>query len=188
MSFLRLSAPLLTAHHPFCEQFEGHTWLGRKWCIGCFFSSIAFFSTLSLLLFLWKAIPSLIVRDQLYLVGAMSVVISLGMSIAGLTERKSVKAPAKILLGMGFASFVVGVLISGGTVESYLLGKIFFVMMVYLPIITLMNYRRYREIERVCGSCEYHMRWSICPGLGEIVCSYFKEGFLQEDSQASQDD
>ncbi|MHA2034534.1 MAG: hypothetical protein DRO73_09265 [Candidatus Thorarchaeota archaeon] len=83
---------------------------------------------------------------------------------------------------------MVGVLISGAPVESYLLGKIFFVVMVYLPIITLMNYRRYREIERVCESCEYHMRWSICPGLGEIVCSYFKERFLQEDSQASQDD
>ncbi|MHA2034535.1 MAG: hypothetical protein DRO73_09270 [Candidatus Thorarchaeota archaeon] len=70
-------------------------------CIGCFFSSIAFFSILPLLLFLWKATPSLIVRDQLYLVGAMSVVISLGMSIAGLIERKGVKALAKILLGMG---------------------------------------------------------------------------------------
>ncbi len=181
LAFLRLSVPLLTAHHPFCDAFSGHTFtfLGRKWCIGCFFSSIAFFSTLPALLFLWSGQYLSLTRDMFYLTAALAVGGSFLMSATGATEHRGVKAVAKVLLGAGFASLVAGVLVSGGDIGYYLVGKLVVIVILYLPVITLMNVRRYREIESVCGTCEHRMRWSTCPGFGDLVCAYFTAGFLR---------
>ncbi|MHA1771756.1 MAG: hypothetical protein ACTSYL_12620 [Candidatus Thorarchaeota archaeon] len=180
LRFLRISGPILTAHHPLCSFFEGHTFtlFGRKWCIGCFFNSLSFFTALPLLLMLWSIYPAFLVRDTLYLWAFVGVAISLAMSAFGLTENKKVKAVAKLLLGGSFALFVVAILITGGSVTTYLVMKGFLIFLVYLPIMTLMNIRRLREIQKTCEACEYKMRWSSCPGFKDLVCAYINEGFL----------
>ncbi len=181
LQFLRVSGPLLTAHHPFCSHFEGHTFTlaGRKWCIGCFFNTLSFFSALVILAALWSGSPTLIDRNYLLVGGGAAVLVSLLTSALGLTENKIIKGVSKLLLGGGFASVVFSILIAGGSIVQDIDLKVIAVLTLYLPVITVMNARRLREIETDCSTCEYKMRWSKCPGFMDIICRYVEEGFLR---------
>ena len=180
LRFLRTGGPFLTAHHPFCTEYEGHVfhWRGRSWCIGCFFSSISFAVIMLAVLLVWffDLIP--LSRFWLFYGGVAGVAISLLCSILHLTENKKVKAVAKILLGAAFAAMVWSVLIYEGFVASGLGDKIGLILFLYFPIITLMNARRMVEIGKTCQGCDYKGRWSRCPGLEDLLCVMVEEGFL----------
>ncbi len=107
------------------------------------------------------------------------MVISLIISATGLTERFRVKAVAKFLLGSGFAALSFSILIAGGSIFVEMGSKIMAVLLLYLPVIWVLNAKRMYEIGSECQRCEYKMRWSRCPGFRDILCALLEAGFLQ---------
>ncbi|MFW9918096.1 MAG: hypothetical protein ACFFED_00695 [Candidatus Thorarchaeota archaeon] len=178
--FLRVSGPLLTAHHPFCSQYEGHifSFLGRKWCVGCFFNTLSFFSSLFILLLLWFFSPFQFDRGLMLYGGIIGVIISFVFSAAGLTENKKLKAISKLILGTSFSLVVVSILIAGGDILVQLDMKALLIIIVYLPVIGLLSAKRLLEMQKECEACEYKMRWGKCPGFRDILCDYINNGFL----------
>ncbi len=180
LRFLRTGGPFLTAHHPFCAEYEDHVfhWRGRSWCIGCFFSSISFAVIMLAVLMVWFFDLVPLSRFWLFYGGVAGVVISLLCSILHLTENKKVKVVAKILLGAAFAAMVWSILLYEGSITSGLDEKIGLILFLYIPIITLMNGRRMVEIGKTCQGCDYKGRWSRCPGFEDLLCDMVEEGFL----------
>ncbi|MFW9846156.1 MAG: hypothetical protein ACFFD6_05385 [Candidatus Thorarchaeota archaeon] len=180
LGFLRVSSPFLTAHHPFCEHFSGHVFIfrGRQWCIGCFFNTLSFVTTSSVLLLLWSIAPLTLSRFYLFWGGIAGVVVSFLASAFHLNENFRAKAISKLLLGSSFASVTISVLIVGGSLLEQLLEKVLFIALLYLPTISLMNAKRLREITVECEECEYRMRWSKCPGFKDLVCRMVDEGYI----------
>lgn len=180
LRFLRTGGPFLTAHHPFCAEYEGHVfhWRGRSWCIGCFFSSISFAVIMLAVLIIWFFDLFPLSRSWLFYGGAAGVVISLLCSILHLAENKKVKAVSKTLLGAAFAAMVWSILINEGFLALGLVDKFGLILFLYFPIITLMNARRMVEIGKTCQACDYKGRWSRCPGLEDLLCDMVEKGFL----------
>ena len=181
LRFLRLLGPFLTAHHPLCSEFEGHiiTIRGRKFCIGCFFNSLSFFGGFIILLALWFLNPLLLTRNILFWGGIAGVAVSLMNSVLGFTENMKVKVLSKLLLGAGFAAICLAILVFGDDLFYMIDAKILAILILYLPVMTIMNGKRLWEIEKECKDCEFGMRWSKCPGFTEIVCNCVEEGFIQ---------
>ncbi len=178
--FLRVSGPLLTAHHPFCSEYEGHvfTFLDRKWCIGCFFNTLSFFASLLIMLFLWFNSNLPFDRAIMFYGGIIGVIISFVFSAVGLTERKPFKAIAKLILGTSFSLIVLSILIAGGDIFTQFEMKALLILVLYLPVIGLLSAKRLVEMQRGCEACEYRMRWSKCPGFRDILCEFIDEGFM----------
>jgi hypothetical protein len=180
LRFLKVSGPILTAHHPFCSQYEGHTFtLGnRRWCIGCFFNSLSFFTAIAVLFIAFTLSVPFLDRDVLFYGGIIGVVLYFVLSIAGLTDNKVVKGLSKMLLGSSFAAFSFSVLMLGGDLLSNVGIKGIVIFGTYMIAATSMNVKRLLEMDRECQQCEYKMRWSRCPGFKDQVCAYIEEGFL----------
>ncbi|MHA1575790.1 MAG: hypothetical protein ACTSU3_00375 [Candidatus Thorarchaeota archaeon] len=178
--FLRASGAFLTAHHPFCDEYDGHTFTlkGRKWCIGCFFNSLSFFPTFFIMLLLWLFEPAYFVARDLFWAGIIGVVVSLLMSASGATSNKKIKAISKLILGSAFAFICFSILIIGGEIFLQFDQKVLTILVIYIPVITLLNAKRGWEIEKDCKACDHKMRWSRCPGFKDIVCKYIDEGFV----------
>ena len=117
-------------------------------------------------------------RFWLFYGGVAGVVISLLGSILHLTENKKVKVVAKILLGAAFAAMVWSILLYEGSVTSALNEKIGLILILYFPIIMLMNARRMVEIGKTCEGCDYKGRWSRCPGFEDLLCDMVEKEFL----------
>lgn len=186
--FLRIFGPFLTAHHPFCSHFEGHTLniRNRKFCVGCLFNSLSFFVTFFLLMTTWFLDASLIVREYLFWGGVLGIAVSLLLSSAGLTERIKVKIGAKLLLGSGFAAICVSILIFGGNLLVQSNEKVLLILLMFLSVMTILNGKRMWEIEQECLACEYRMRWSKCPGFKDIVCKSIDAGFVKPKEKRAQ--
>ncbi|MFW9907230.1 MAG: hypothetical protein ACFFEF_01535 [Candidatus Thorarchaeota archaeon] len=180
LKFLRVSSPLLTAHHPYCPQYDGHvfSFLGRKWCIGCFFNTLSFFLAFFVSLILWFWNPLIFDRRILFFGGVAGVLISLLMSTIGLTDNKKIKAAAKLILGSSFAAVVVSILIAGDDPLLQLDAKLFLIILLYLPIIGIMSGKRLYDMQKECEACEYRMRWSKCPGFKDVLCEFIEQGFM----------
>lgn len=180
ITFARSLGPLLTAHHPYCSEYEDHlfTFRGRQWCIGCFFNSLSFFMALGLLAVAWLVLPLALNRFYLFWGGAAFTLVSFAMSVFGLTENKSLKVLSKLILGSSFACVGWAILLAEGF-ESYIEIKVTLILSLYLFIVFVMAIRRVAEIEKVCSECEHKMRWSRCPGFKEILCPLVEKGFLQ---------
>ena len=185
IKFLRLLGPFLTAHHPLCSHFDGHviTIRNRQFCIGCLFNTISFFGSFIALLALWFLDSSLFLRPYLFWGGVVAVAASLFSSAIGLTEHLKVKIAAKFLLGSGFASLCMAILIIGDDLFVQIELKFILILILYLPVMTIMNGKRMWEIEKECADCEYEMRWSKCPGFKDIVCNTIEEGFLHPEKK-----
>jgi hypothetical protein len=186
ITFAKSLGPLLTAHHPYCSEYEGHvfSFRGRRWCIGCFFNSLSFFMALGLLTVAWLVLPLAINRFYLFWGGAAFILVSFVMSGLGLTENKSLKVLSKLILGASFACVGWAVLLAEGF-ESHIEIKVTVILSLYLFIVFIMAIRRVTEIEKVCSECEYKMRWSRCPGFKEILCPLVEKGFLQPEEPKS---
>ena len=180
VQFLRVSAPILSSHHPACSEFEGHifTFKNRTWCIGCTFSSIGFFSTAAFFFIIWYFSTILLNVSYLFWGGVAGTTISLLSSIFHLTENKKVKALSKNLLGIAFAMVSLAILLNDGDLLNNVAGKAVLIIGLYLAVITLMTIRRILEISHTCEECEYKMRWSKCPGFNNLVCRLIDEGFI----------
>ncbi|MFX0107479.1 MAG: hypothetical protein ACFE7R_04280 [Candidatus Hodarchaeota archaeon] len=180
LGFLRASSPLLTAHHPLCDHFKGHTFSlrGRQWCIGCFFNSVSFAIAMVALLLIWFINPAGLSRFYLFWGGAALVMVSLLSSALHLNESTRAKALSKILLGSSFASICVSILIAGGDITAQFNAKALLIFLIYVPVITLMNAKRMYEIFRECEDCEYKTRWSRCPGFHVQVCRMIDAGYV----------
>jgi hypothetical protein len=183
--FLRVSSPLLSAHHPACIEYEGHifTFRNRSWCIGCTFSSIGFFSTAALFFLIWYF--NIIVLNTFYLLwgGIAGTAASLLASIFHLTENKKVKGISKSLLGIGFAAVSWAILLYDGDLWNNIVSKGIVIVGLYLVVVSMMTIRRILEISHVCEDCEYRMRWSKCPGFNNLVCNLIEEGFIQPEEK-----
>jgi hypothetical protein len=181
LQFLRVSAPILTAHHPSCPEYEGHvfTFRNRTWCIGCTFSSIGFFSTAVLFFIIWYYDIPLLNTFFLFWGGVAGTVVSLLASVFQLTENKKVKALSKSLLGIAFAAVSWAILLNDGDLWNNIASKVVLILGLYLVVITLMTVRRTLEISQTCETCKYRMRWSKCPGFTNLVCRLIEEGFIQ---------
>ncbi len=181
IKFLRLIGPFLTAHHPLCSHFGGHTISvrHRTYCVGCLFNTLSFFSAFGFFLLLWMVNPLLAQRSYLFYGGIGAVIISLLISATGLTSNMKIKILAKFLLGAGFAAITVSILVAGDDILLNIDGKILFILLMYLPVMTIMNAKRMWEIENACKDCEHKMRWSRCPGFKDIICKTIVEGFVK---------
>jgi len=100
-------------------------------------------------------------------------------SILGFNKNMKIKVLSKLLLGLGFAAICLAVLVSGDDIFFMLDVKIIVILILYFPIMTIMNGKRMWEIEKECQACEFEMRWSKCPGFTDIVCNCVEEGFIR---------
>ncbi|TFF91067.1 hypothetical protein EU545_05775 [Candidatus Thorarchaeota archaeon] len=185
LSFLRAISPFPTAHHPQCSHFEGHSISirGRKWCIGCTFNTISFFSAMSMLLLVWILNPALLNRFYLFWGGVVGSALYFLISFSGITEdRARAKILSKFILGSSFAAICWSVLLINGLLSPGLEVKLLLILVLYLCFVTVMNIKRSIEILRECEGCEYKMRWSKCPGFREIACRLVEEGFVSPEA------
>ncbi|TFG27972.1 hypothetical protein EU527_17900 [Candidatus Thorarchaeota archaeon] len=179
--FLKVIDPFITSHHPFCNHFDGHiiTLRGRKWCIGCTFNTISFFSAMVILFVIFILDSTLLNRFYLFWGGAGAIIIYFFSSFSGILEtRKRAKVLSKFLLGSGFACISWSILLIQGIITLDLSVKLLVIIILYLSFITLLNIKRSLEIFRECESCEYKMRWSKCPGFREVACKLIDADFV----------
>ncbi|MFX1483726.1 MAG: hypothetical protein ACFFCP_11140 [Promethearchaeota archaeon] len=179
--FLRITDPFITAHHPICGYFDGHSISirGRKWCIGCTFNSISFFGAALVLLTIWSINPGFLNRFYLFWGGVIGSIIYFIGSISGLVDRGSlIKVASKFLLGSSFASICWSILLLNGLLSPGLEVKLIIILILYLGFVTVLNVKRSHEIFQKCRDCEYKMRWSKCPGFRSVVCRLIEEGFV----------
>ena len=179
--FLKVTDPFVTAHHPACNHFDSHsvTIRGRKWCIGCTFNTISFFSAMLLLLVVWFIDSTMLVRFYLFWGGVVGSILYFIVSLSGLADRglKS-KIASKFILGFSFAGISWSILLIDGLLSPGLEFKLVFILMLYFVFVTILNIKRSYEIFHECEECEYKMRWSKCPGFREIACKLVEEGFV----------
>jgi len=182
--FLKATDPFISSHHPACDHFEHHqvTIRGRKWCIGCTFNTISFFSAMLILWLIWLYDESLLVRFYLFWGGVGLSILYFATSLSGISEeRKKLKVGSKFLLGSGFAGICWSILLYEG-VFTNLVPKIFIILMLYFGFITILNIKRSLEIFKECESCEYKMRWSKCPGFRDSACKLIELEMLHPES------
>lgn len=182
--FLRVTDPFVSSHHPACNHFDGHivTIRGRKWCIGCTFNTLSFFSAMSILFAVWLIDQTFFVRFYLFWGGVAISLLYFVVSASGVTdERKRVKIGSKFLLGSGFAFICWSVLLYEGLFAN-LVPKILLIILLYLGFVTILNIKRSYEIFKECGECEYKMRWSRCPGFRDMACKAIDADFLYTES------
>ncbi|MFW9847832.1 MAG: hypothetical protein ACFFF4_01765 [Candidatus Thorarchaeota archaeon] len=187
LRFLKILSPFLASHHPLCSQFEGHTIYlrGRKFCVGCLFNSLSFFIGFPSLLLLWSMFPLLLTNRILFWSGAIGVAISLLSSALGFNENMRIKVLSKLLLGSGFAAVCLSILVSGNDILFMLDVKIIIILILYFPVMAIMNAKRMLEIEKECTACDFKMRWSKCPGFRDIVCDAVDGGFIRPKDKPS---
>ncbi|TFG33722.1 hypothetical protein EU527_07100 [Candidatus Thorarchaeota archaeon] len=179
--FLKVTDPFITSHHPFCNHFDGHiiTIRGRKWCIGCTFNTISFFSAMVILFVIFILDSTLLSRFYLFWSGAGAIIIYFILSFSGVLEtRKRAKVLSKFFLGSGFACISWSILLIHGIITSDLPVKLLVIIILYLGFVTLLNIKRSLEIFRECENCEYKMRWSKCPGFREVACRLIEADFI----------
>lgn len=178
--FLRITDPFVSSHHPACNHFEGHlvTIRGRKWCIGCTFNSISFFSAIFFLFAIWLIDQTFLVRFYLFWGGGALSLLYFVVSASGITEeRKRAKVASKFLFGSGFACICMSVLLFEGLFTN-LVPKVLLILMLYLGFVTILNIKRSYEIFKECEGCEYKMQWSKCPGFRDMACKAIDAEFL----------
>ncbi len=178
--FLKILGPFLTAHHPFCLPFEGHTikFRGRSWCIGCLFNSFSFIIALVGILILWLQGPLIFDRRLLLYGGIGGVIFYFLLSAFHLTENIKAKLVSKLILGISFASVCFGILIAGNDLMFLFEEKVAIILLLYMLVISILSGKRMWETYKTCIECEFKMRWSRCPGFKDLVCALIEDEYI----------
>lgn len=181
LRFLRIISPFLTAHHPFCSEFDDHVIVigNRRWCLGCFFNTVFFTASMTGLFGLWVINPGLLNRQMLFFTGAGGTVVYLLSSGLGFRRDKKLKVFSKLILSSSFAFVTWSILIANGPLLSGIESKLLLVFLLYLFVVTGLNIKRIVELRKTCDACDYKVRWSRCPGFKDTVCRLLEEGFVR---------
>lgn len=162
--FFQAIKPIITSHHPVCEQYKDHTFhlFGRDWCIGCYIGYPS-----GILMFLIGYLTGLfrvLETSTLWIIGAI-LMGSYILSIVGLSKIRWIKITSKIPLGAG-AAFLIAALFSYPIPVwlSFLLS--FFLIQFF---ITIINVKRAFEMRKTCNGCEYNSDRNNCPGLRPVM-------------------
>ena len=107
--FFSAIRPIITSHHPLCEQFENHTFriFGRDFCIGCFIGYPVGFLTI-ILIYLFN-LPSLIAPYAFFIISVVSGLIYVFIS-KFFTESRKVKISSKFSIGVGSGFLISSIL------------------------------------------------------------------------------
>ncbi len=156
--------PIITSHHPKCEQYQDHTFhlFGRDWCIGCYvgYPSGIFMLIIGFTTGLFTNLPS----RTLWVVGGCMMTTYL-FSIFGLTKTRWTKIVSKIPLGFG-AAFVIGAIFS---YEIKIWLSLLFSFLFLQFFLTIINIKRALEMRKTCNNCEYKEEHNKCPGMHPIM-------------------
>jgi hypothetical protein len=155
--------PIITSHHPLCEQFKNHTFrlFGRDFCIGCFIGYPVGFLTF-LLIYLFN-LPSLLVPYTFFIISVVFALIYVFIS-KFFTGSKKVKILSKFFIGIGSGFLLSSIL----TLDSPLWLRILIGFLIIQTIITILGLKRMRSIKKTCNLCEWKKDWKRCPGMKVI--------------------
>ncbi len=155
--------PIITSHHPTCEQFKNHTFrlFGRDFCIGCFVGYPVGFLTF-LLIYLFD-LPSLIPPYIFFIITVIFAFIYLFIS-KFFTGSKKVKILSKIFIGMGSGFLLSSIL----TLDFPLWSRILISFLIIQTIISILGLKRMRSIKKTCNLCDWKKDWKRCPGMKVI--------------------
>ena len=161
--FFQAIEPIITSHHPNCEQYEDHSFrlFGRKWCIGCYIGYPS--AILMLLVGYLTGLFNLMETRTLWIIG-WGLLSTYIFSIIGLTKIRWIKIVSKIPIGFGSA-YLIAALFSYEVNFwiSFLLS--FLLVQFFLIIISI---KRGFEMKKTCGNCEYEDDRNNCPGLNQV--------------------
>ncbi len=155
--------PIITSHHPLCEQFKNHTFhlFGRDFCIGCFVGYPVGFITF-LLIYLFN-LPSLIPPYTFFIISVIFAFTYLFIS-KFFTGSKKVKILSKIFIGMGSGFLLSSIL----TLDIPLWLRILIGFLIIQTIIAILGLKRMRSIKKTCNSCDWKKDWKRCPGMKAV--------------------
>jgi len=161
---LQAIKPIITSHHPLCEQYSDHSFhlFGRDWCIGCY---IGYPSGVLMLLvgYLTGLFQSLDI-STLFIIGA-SLMGSYILSIVGLTKIRWIKITSKIPLGAG-AAFLIAALLN---FSSLIWLGVLLSFLLIQAILIVINVKRAVEMKKTCAECEYESDHNNCPGMHPVM-------------------
>jgi hypothetical protein len=156
--------PIITSHHPLCEQFKDHTFhlFGRDWCIGCYIGYPS--GILMLLIGNLTGLFSALSTNTLWIIGGCLMATYI-LSIVGLTKIRWIKIVSKIPLGFGVA-FLIAAIFSYPIQFwiSFLLS--FFLIQIFISIISI---KRAFEMKKTCTACEFESDRNNCPGMHPVM-------------------
>ena len=158
--FFSALRPIITSHHPLCEQFKNHTFriFGRDFCIGCFIGYPAGFLTL-LLIFSFR-LPSLITPYAFFIISLVFALIYILLASI-FTDSKKVKILSKFFIGGGSGFLVSSIF----TLDIPFWLRIIFGFVVIQTIVLILGMKRMRSIKKICNLCEWKRDWKRCPGM-----------------------
>jgi len=164
---LGLLRPFMLSHHPHCKYFDDDVYhVGRhRLCIGCFTSYPI--AIVVVVLWFFGFIP--FYWHVLMLLGLMFGLVQL-TSFTRFTDRKGMKIPVKVFLGLGFGFFASSIL----AMPIALWFKV--VTFINLGILTgMLGIFRYKKIYKICEKCEFEGNYYICPGFAQIYSARAKQ-------------
>ena len=161
--------PILTSHHPLCDQFKNHTFniSGREFCIGCF---IGYPSGIIVLLvgYLFN-IFQFMQTGLLWIIGFILISIYIASTFHS-SDAKKIKIFSKVFMGSGVA-FLIAAIFS----YSWDLWIKFLTIFVVINIILgLLSFKRLKGIKKTCTNCEWKNNWRDCPGMQIIYHNLYK--------------
>ncbi|MGY5874126.1 MAG: hypothetical protein RTU30_00130 [Candidatus Thorarchaeota archaeon] len=180
LRFIKIVSPFLTSHHPFCSEYEHHTFRlrGRVWCIGCFFNTLFFVLSITTLFGIWIINQGSFDRFLLFWTGVIGAVLYLPVSLLNKSENRGVKVFSKFVLSSSFALVCWSILLADGLFSPGIEYKLFLIVFLYLAVVSMLSTKRIIELGKTCEVCDYKMRWSKCPGFHDILCDLLDESFL----------
>lgn len=162
--FFQAIRPIITSHHPKCEQYNDHTFhlFGRDWCIGCYIGYPS--GILMLIVGFTTGLFNSLSSQTLWIIGG-SLMATYIISVVGLTKIRWIKIGSKVPLGIGTA-FLIGALFSYDAKfwMSFLLS---FLLIQFF--ITIINEKRAIEMRKTCNACEYQGDHNNCPGMHPVM-------------------
>ncbi|MGY5854674.1 MAG: hypothetical protein RTU92_13985 [Candidatus Thorarchaeota archaeon] len=189
LRFIKIINPFLTSHHPFCSEYEHHTFRlrGRVWCLGCFFNTLFFVLSMMVLFGIWLINQTIFDRVLLFWSGVIGAILYLPISLLNRSENRGVKVFSKFVLSSSFALVCWSILLADGLFSPGIEYKLIFIVFLYLAVVSLLSTKRIIELGKICEACEYKMRWSKCPGFTDILCNLLDEDFLYPEKKLVED-
>ncbi|MHA1150792.1 MAG: hypothetical protein ACTSR8_21440 [Promethearchaeota archaeon] len=155
--------PFLLAHHPQCEDFEGHTLkIGKyRFCIGCF---IGYPTAILSIIIIDKFGLLYLLPSRAFFFFGIGLIATFILSPLHITKIKTIKILQKILIGVGSGFLFWFLLI----LPNPLLINYFLILIVFSVILGVLNFHHAYSFYSGCKKCEYALNWGVCPGFKKI--------------------